>query len=115
MLDPGAPRQLSGRTGGVVRRIAHGGRLGGRAATGCVSPRAAYHRAGMTTTISHPLAPLAGEEIEAARRMVFESGRLPCPVEPVRFAYVGLCDPPKSLVHAYDRGEEVAVDRRVRL
>jgi primary-amine oxidase len=68
----------------------------------------------MTTTPRHPLSPLDGDEILAARQIVFDSGRVPIPVENVRFAYVGLFDPPKALVHAYDRGEDVAIERRVR-
>jgi primary-amine oxidase len=69
----------------------------------------------MTPSSRHPLAPVDAEEIRAARRIVFDSGRLAIPTEQVRFAYVGLCDPPKALVHAYDRGEAVVVDRRLRL
>jgi primary-amine oxidase len=69
----------------------------------------------MTSALSHPLAPLNGDEITTARQLVFDSGRLVIPADDVRFAYVGLCDPPKALVHAYDRGEDVSVDRRVRL
>src|ERR1700722_14471892 len=69
----------------------------------------------MTPSSRHPLAPVDAEEIRAARRIVFESGRLAVPTEHVRFAYVGLCDPPKALVHAHDRGEEVVLDRRLRL
>ena len=69
----------------------------------------------MTPVARHPLAPIDGDEIDAARRIVCDSGRLAVPPEAVRFAYVGLCDPPKALVHAWDRGEEVATDRRLRL
>jgi primary-amine oxidase len=69
----------------------------------------------MTASPIHPLAPLSGDEITATRRIVFESGRSPVPVDDIRFAYVGLCEPPKELVRAYDRGDDVAVDRRVRL
>ncbi len=69
----------------------------------------------MTSPALHPLAPLAGDEIVAARRIVADSGRLRIPMEDVRFAYVGLCEPPKDLVRAIDRGEDVAVDRRLRL
>ena len=68
----------------------------------------------MTTATRHPLAPLDGDEINAARTIVLDSGRVTIPQEDVRFAYMGLCDPPKALVHAHDRGEEVVVDRRVR-
>jgi primary-amine oxidase len=60
------------------------------------------------------LAPLDADEIRAARTIVLESGRLTIPGDDVRFAYMGLCDPPKALVHAFDRGEDVDVDRRVR-
>ena len=55
---------------------------------------------------SHPLAPLTGDEIIAAREIVFASGRAEAPDEALRFAYVGLCDPPKELVRAVDRGED---------
>src|ERR1700722_17310276 len=63
----------------------------------------------------HPLAPLTGDEIIAAREIVFASGRAEVPADLIRFAYLGLCDPPKDLVRAFDRGEDVTVDRRVRL
>jgi primary-amine oxidase len=69
----------------------------------------------VTTAIRHPLNPLTGEEIRAARQIVLDSGRAAVPSDDVRFAYVGLCDPPKALVHAHDRGEDVAIDRRVRV
>src|ERR1700722_11327190 len=69
----------------------------------------------MTTFALHPLAPLSADEIRAARQIVFKSGRAAIPTEDLRFAYVGLCDPPKALVHAYDRGEETVLDRRLRL
>jgi primary-amine oxidase len=63
----------------------------------------------------HPLAPLAGGEITRARQIVADSGRTSIPAADVRYAYVGLCEPPKDLVRAFDRGEDVTVDRRVRL
>jgi primary-amine oxidase len=69
----------------------------------------------MTIAACHPLAPLTGDEIKAARRIVFESGQLTIPPDDVRFAYVGLREPPKALVRAYDRGEKVTVDRCLRL
>ncbi|HEX3794553.1 MAG TPA: primary-amine oxidase [Acidimicrobiales bacterium] len=69
----------------------------------------------MPTAATHPLAPLSGDEITATREIVLGSGRFTIAPEEVRFAYVGLCDPPKDLVRAFDRGESVAVDRRVRL
>jgi primary-amine oxidase len=69
----------------------------------------------MTSPPLHPLAPLAGEEITQARRIVAESGRAGIPVADLRYAYVGLSEPPKDLVRAFDRGENVAVDRCVRL
>ena len=69
----------------------------------------------MTPSARHPLAPLSADEISAARRIVLESGRMAVPLEDVRFAYVGLYDPPKELVHAYDRGEVAMLDRRLRL
>ncbi len=63
----------------------------------------------------HPLAPVTGDEILAARDIVFASGRADIPNEDVRFAYVGLCDPPKDAVRRVDAGKDVAVDRRLRL
>jgi primary-amine oxidase len=68
----------------------------------------------MTTAPRHPLCPLDRSEIKAARQIVADSGRIPIPIDDIRFAYIGLCDPPKALVHAYDKGEEVVVDRQVR-
>jgi primary-amine oxidase len=65
--------------------------------------------------VLHPLAPLSGDEITAAREIVGASGRAAVPADALRFAYVGLCDPPKDLVRAFDRGEKVDVDRRVRI
>ncbi len=67
------------------------------------------------TAADHPLASLTGDEIKAARRIVFESGRSRVDAEVLRFAYVGLCEPPKDLVRAFDGGETVALDRRVRM
>jgi primary-amine oxidase len=67
------------------------------------------------TTALHPLAPLTGDEITAAREIVFASGRAVVPNEVLRFAYVGLADPPKEMVRAVDAGEDAAVDRRLRL
>jgi primary-amine oxidase len=67
------------------------------------------------TQLTHPLAPLDGEEIAAACRIVLESGRVEIPHEDLRFAYLGLCEPPKDQVRAYDRGEVAEVDRRVRM
>src|SRR6516165_916351 len=61
----------------------------------------------------HPLTPLSGEEIIAARDLVFASRRAQVTDDVVRFAYVALCEPPKDTVHAIDRGEDVVVDRRV--
>ena len=55
-----------------------------------------------------PLAPLSGDEIKAAREIVFASGRAEVPTEALRFAYLGLCDPPKDLVRAFDRRRERA-------
>jgi primary-amine oxidase len=63
----------------------------------------------------HPLAPLSGEEIIAARDLVFASGLARVADDVLRFAYVALCEPAKDAVRAFDRGEDVAVDRRVRL
>ncbi len=56
--------------------------------------------------------------MKAARQIVFESGRAVVPTEALRFAYVGLCDPPKDVVRAVDRGEPGAaarLDRQVRM
>ena len=69
----------------------------------------------MPSTARHPLAPLDGDEINAAREVVQGSSQLSVAPEDVRFAYVGLCDPPKEVVRAVDRGEVVEVDRRLRL
>src|SRR5580658_9044588 len=69
----------------------------------------------MSTTTPHPLAPLDEDELTAARRIVLESGRTVVPDDDLRFAYVGLCDPPKEVVRAVDRGEQATVDRQVRL
>jgi len=69
----------------------------------------------MSTTSRHPLSPLDAEELTAARRIVLESDRTVVAAEDVRFAYVGLCDPPKEMVRAVDRGEDVVDDRQVRL
>ncbi len=66
----------------------------------------------------HPLSPLTGEEIKAARQVVFDSGRSTVGNEALRFAYLALCDPPKDVVRAVDRGEPGAaarIDRRVRM
>ncbi|HUE07366.1 MAG TPA: primary-amine oxidase [Acidimicrobiales bacterium] len=65
--------------------------------------------------VLHPLAPLAGDEIRAARDIILASGRAEVPNDALRFAYMGLCDPPKDLVRAFDRGDKVDVDRRVRV
>jgi primary-amine oxidase len=66
----------------------------------------------------HPLSPLTGDEMKAARQIVFASGRAGVANEALRFAYLALCDPPKEIVRAVDRGEEGAaagVDRQVRM
>jgi len=63
----------------------------------------------------HPLAPVTGDEIIAAREIVFASGRAEVPNEALRFAYIGLFDPPKDMVRSVDAGEDVAIDRRLRL
>ncbi|HEY1827961.1 MAG TPA: primary-amine oxidase [Acidimicrobiales bacterium] len=68
-----------------------------------------------STVVHHPLAPLDGEEILAARDVILACDRISIPSADVRFAYVGLADPPKDLVRAFDRGEKVEVDRRVRM
>ena len=65
--------------------------------------------------VPHPLAPLTGDEIITAREIVAASGRAAVPTDTLRYAYVGLCDPPKDLVRALDRGERVDVDRRIRI
>ena len=51
----------------------------------------------MTNLPLHPLAPLAGDEITRARQIVADSGRTSIPAADVRYAYVGLCEPPKDL------------------
>src|ERR1700753_2717300 len=63
----------------------------------------------------HPLAPLTGDEILAARDIVYASARAEVPDDVLRFAYIGLHDPPKDMVRAVDAGEDVAPDRQVRL
>ncbi len=63
----------------------------------------------------HPLSPLNGDEIKAARQIVYDSGRAAVANEALRFAYVGLGDPPKDVVRAVDRGEPAVVDRQVRM
>ncbi len=63
----------------------------------------------------HPLAPLSGDEIVAAREIVYASGKAEVPNEALRFAYVGLFEPPKDTVRAVDAGRPVEVDRQVRL
>ena len=63
----------------------------------------------------HPLALLTGDEITAAREIVFASGRAEVPDEVLRFAYIGLCEPPKEVVRAVDAGEDAVVDRRLRM
>ena len=68
-----------------------------------------------TAPPAHPLARLTGDEIKAARQVVLTCGRAPVPPEDIRFAYVGLFDPPKETVRAADRGERVEVDRQVRM
>ena len=65
--------------------------------------------------VLHPLAPLSGEEIIAAREIVYASGKAEVPNEALRFAYIGLFDPPKDMVRAVDAGQSVAIDRQVRL
>jgi primary-amine oxidase len=66
-------------------------------------------------SLVHPLSPLTGDEITAAREIVFASGRAQVPNEILRFAYMGLYEPPKDLVRAADAGEKVAMDRRLRV
>ncbi len=63
----------------------------------------------------HPLERLSGDEIAQARDIVLASGRASVPPEALRFAYVGLYEPPKETVRAADRGEEVVIDRQLRL
>src|SRR5580658_2091533 len=67
----------------------------------------------MPTT--HPLECLTVDEIARARDIVLASGRTTVPPDDVRFAYVALFEPPKALVRAWDAGDEVGLDRRVRL
>jgi primary-amine oxidase len=63
----------------------------------------------------HPLAPLSGDEIIAAREIVYASGKAEVANEALRFAYIGLFDPPKDMVRAVDAGQKVDIDRKVRL
>jgi primary-amine oxidase len=66
----------------------------------------------------HPLAPLTGDEMKAARQIVFDYGRAAVGNDALRFAYVALSDPPKEVVRAVDRDEPGAaarVDRQVRM
>jgi primary-amine oxidase len=65
--------------------------------------------------VLHPLAPLTGDEISAAREIIFASRLAEVADDALRFAYMGLCDPPKDLVRAFDRGDTVDIDRRVRV
>ena len=71
-----------------------------------------------TPVSPHPLSPLTGDEMKTARQIVFDSGRATVANEALRFAYVGLCDPPKEVVRAVDSGEPGAaarIDRQVRM
>jgi primary-amine oxidase len=63
----------------------------------------------------HPLEPLTGEEIKAARDIVLASGLAAVPPQALRFAYVGLREPPKEAVRAADGGVGGEVERRVRM
>lgn len=65
-----------------------------------------------TTTDSseHPLNPLSAEEIRAARRIVDENGLLSASV---RFVFVALEEPHKSVVQAYAPGDPI--DRQARV
>jgi primary-amine oxidase len=65
---------------------------------------------------THPLEPLTGEEIKAARDIVRACGRASVPPEALLFAYVGLREPSKEVVRAADRGKSPgAVERAVRM
>ena len=109
MVHSGAPDELPSGPGGPIRWFDHSGMVDGH------RRRPRNITQDMASSLLHPLAPLEGDEITAARRIVVESGRAEVAGEDLRFAYVGLCDPPKDLVRAVDRGEPVVVDRRVRL
>jgi primary-amine oxidase len=61
---------------------------------------------------THPLEPLTGEEIKAARDIVLACGRASVPPEALLFAYTGLQEPPKEAVRAADRGESRGVMER---
>jgi primary-amine oxidase len=63
-------------------------------------------------TSPHPLSPLTGDEINAARDLALARAANP---EGVRFAYLGLYEPAKETVRAADRGEPFTTDRRVRM
>jgi Cu2+-containing amine oxidase len=69
----------------------------------------------MSASRLHPLSPIQGDEITTARQVVLDSGKTEVSDDDLRFAYVGLCDPLKEKVHAFDRGESIVVDRRLRL
>ncbi len=77
------------------------------------SPAAPALHAPVTPAL-HPLAPLSGDEIIAAREIVYASGKADVPNDALRFAYIGLFDPPKDMVRAVDAGEPVTIDRQVR-
>ncbi len=65
---------------------------------------------------THPLDPLTGEEIKAARDIVRACGRASVPPEALLFAYIGLREPPKEVVRAADQGEsEGPPERAVRM
>ena len=79
------------------------------------SPRMPSSPGSSAPPAPHPLAPLSGDEIIAAREIVFASGKADVPNEALRFAYIGLFDPAKDVVRAVDGGESVAIDRQVRI
>jgi primary-amine oxidase len=69
----------------------------------------------MATALRHPLSPLDEGEIFEARRIVCESGLATIPPDDLRFAYVGLHDPSREAVHAFDLEGGPLPDRRLRM
>ena len=60
-------------------------------------------------TVTHPLSTLTADEITTAREILSEAGLV---TTSTQFVYVGLDEPEKSVVHAFEPG--VDIDRRVR-
>ena len=80
------------------------------------SPRMPFSSPGSSAPPApHPLAPLSGDEIIAAREIVFASGKADVPNEALRFAYIGLFDPVQGRGARRRRRRAVAIDRQVRI